>query len=287
MVKYIWDRRIGLGLGCSDSTSSAVANTTKSPYCLEISKPHNGQAVYETQWLGGSSNGGCGIEILSCGADNRCLKYDLRFVRGINNNNYTRVRFAPGVFNRSDSAIAEAYLGHSGGIRSVRVSPDPSHKFLSTCCDDGSLRIFRTSDLSFHQAKLSQLVAKKKTLVLDEDLEVDMRKKMAEGYTKQIEEVSRKMLQTVGSFGNGGEGGISNIFPNERDGTPPQTDGSDIIKPFPSEAVRSLSSTGCHTLACTSCEWLPLGGGGYNFRILTSSWDQSIAMWDLDLGEDL
>ena len=92
---------------------------------FQIVSPHDGMGVFGCEFMDPHT-------LLTCGADNKGKKFDIRM-------------------GSWESEFSEFFLGHIAGIRDITCSPD--RKYVLTCCEDGSSRVFRADDLKVRKGE--------------------------------------------------------------------------------------------------------------------------------------
>eukprot|EP00397_Hematodinium_sp_SG-2012_P051316 GEMP01060060.1.p1 GENE.GEMP01060060.1~~GEMP01060060.1.p1 ORF type:complete len:430 (+),score=81.98 GEMP01060060.1:105-1394(+) len=100
---------------------SALGNAVSTRPCFEF-EPHDGHPVFDIDLHQDT--------LFSCGGDNSLKKFDLRF-------------------NLWDHKETAKYLGHIMPIRALAVSPD--RRLVTTCCEDGSARVFCVDELQYRR----------------------------------------------------------------------------------------------------------------------------------------
>jgi len=139
--------------------SSCVSNYVSLNPLNGISRAHSGYACGDVQFL----RTDC---LLSCGKDNRILRWNLSYSNG-------------GAYG----ACAAQYLGHSTGVRGLAMTSNGS---IVSCCEDGSLRSWGFDDMGVIQRQLQAL----KT-------EISSLNKQSDAAAKQDEDVSALKAKIV------------------------------------------------------------------------------------------
>ncbi|CAD7966580.1 unnamed protein product [Amoebophrya sp. A120] len=218
----LWDARVNQSRGFW-LAASTLANRITLQTGIELLHAHDRQPVLGLYWLEDDRT------LLTCGGDNKAKKWDLRM-------------------SDYQGNVAESFLGHIAPVRSVSASPDK--KYVSTACEDGSVRIFRVNDLQIRKEKLRTVLEKRKRLESESD--VDVRTRMRAKYTETAKAMSLEVHRI------------------KQDGF--------------SDGMLSLIG---HSLGATNVAWMkdPLSSRPDRYRVLTSSWDQTCNIHDLDLAE--
>jgi len=204
---------------------SVVANAVAlHPPRLGIAGAHDGHDVYACEYVDRNT-------IFTGGADHKMKRWDLR------------------VLSKGKTKCSREYLGHSGSVRSLAVSPD--QRFAVSGCEDGSLRIWPKDSLQEVRSALKGLKAEVKQV--EDRLNQDLPAEEQRALRSRREEI---------------QGRLPSLRAEEE-----QLKRAGCI-----HAVRTLTG---HSAQVSACVWKD-NASSMGASILSSSWDQTIQLFNID-----